>query len=90
MYLASGKAIVTQPSFSLPEATPPPPMLTSFANNPQDVANAITKLADDESLRNTLASDSRTYYMKYLGHERIASDWRKLLARFSTKQHDIE
>jgi len=85
MYLASGKAIVTQPSFSLPEATPPPPILNSLATSPQDVADAITKLANNESLRNTLASDSRAYYMKYLGHERLASDWRKLLAKFNTQ-----
>jgi glycosyltransferase involved in cell wall biosynthesis len=84
MYLASGKAIVTQPSFSLPDATPPPPLCASLGTSPQDVANAITQLANDQSLRNTLASDSRAYYIKYLGHDRLASDWRKLLTRFST------
>jgi len=90
MYLASGKAIVTQSSFSLPEATPPPPMLSALATSAQDVANVITRLADDEELRDTLAVDSRAYYIKYLGHERLASDWRKLLAKLVTGQHAFE
>ena len=87
MYLASGKAIVSQASFSLPESTPQPPMLSPMTNNAQDVANAIARLAIDEKLRHTLEADARAYYMQHLGHERIALAWCELLVRFSTEQH---
>lgn len=87
MYLASGRAIVTQSSFSLPESMPLPPMLTVPVTSARDVADAITRLADDNSLRNKLASDARAYYIEYLGHERLASVWKELLARLNTKNH---
>lgn len=90
MYLAGGKAIVNQSVFSLPESTPPPPILTADAESAQDVANAITRLADDENLRTALASDARSYYVQYLGHERLATDWLKLLAKFNPETHVIK
>lgn len=83
MYLASGKAIVTQSSFSLPENTPPPPMVTVAGANVSDLVSAITRLAGDEALRNKMGSEARAYYIQHLGHERLAKEWRNLLARYN-------
>ncbi|NLX18346.1 MAG: glycosyltransferase family 4 protein [Desulfobulbus sp.] len=79
MYLAGGKAVVSQDTFSLPESTPSPPILTANPANPQDIARSIIRLADDVRLRRQLEREARAYYKHYLGWQRIADIWRRLL-----------
>ncbi|MCA1804596.1 MAG: glycosyltransferase [Xanthomonadaceae bacterium] len=84
MYLASGKAMVSQASFSLPEDTPPPPMLTIPTADPTVLANSIMQLTNDEGLRTRLASEARDYYIKHLGHKRLSAEWGALLLRLGS------
>jgi glycosyltransferase involved in cell wall biosynthesis len=89
MYLASGKAMVSQASFSLPQDTPSPPMLTIPTTDPAALANSILQLANDEGLRSRLASEARDYYIQHLGHKRLSAEWRALLSRLgSSSAHD--
>ena len=82
MYLASGKPVVTQAGFSLPESTPCPPMTTVNAASAAEVADAIVQLADDDTRRQELARAARIYYMEHLSHARIAREWQHLLQTF--------
>lgn len=89
MYLASGKAMVSQAPFSLPQDTPSPPMLTIPTADPSALANSILQLANDEGLRSRLAWEARDYYIKHLGRKRLSAEWRALLSRLdSSATHD--
>ncbi len=80
MYLAGGRAVVTQSAFSLPESIPPPPILTVNPENAQEVADVIIRLADSAALRSKLGKDAQAYYVQHLGRKRIADVWHCLLA----------
>jgi glycosyltransferase involved in cell wall biosynthesis len=89
MYLACGRAIISQADYSLPDATPPSPMLTISSPGAQNLADAVTQLANDKNLREKLALDAHEYYIKHLGHKRLSIEWRALLSRLgSSATHD--
>lgn len=80
MYLAAGKAIITQGQFSLPVGTPDPPVVAVDILSGVALANAILGLRGDSAVRQRLADEAKSYFTSYLAAGRIAACWGDLLA----------
>jgi glycosyltransferase involved in cell wall biosynthesis len=78
--LAAGIPVLTQADYSLPEGLPVPPLLT-VAANANDLAKELQRLARDRSALEDISRQSRDYFERYLGPERIMAAWAALLQR---------
>lgn len=86
MYLAAGRAVITQALLSVPESTPFPPVLTVAPVNAESLADAILKLADDVEFRCKLAQESKVYFREWLSNARVFGAWINDIApRFSER-----
>lgn len=86
MYLAAGRAVITQALLSVPESTPFPPVLTVAPANAESLADAILKLADDVEFRCKLAQESKVYFREWLSNARVFCAWANDIAlRFSER-----
>jgi glycosyltransferase involved in cell wall biosynthesis len=79
MYLAAGKAIVSQSKLSTPLDAPVPPMFGVDPASGGGLAEAIRTLARDRGLREGLASQARDYYLRWLGNDRLRQCWNEYL-----------
>lgn len=75
--MASGRPIVTQREFSLPDDTMAPPWILTEPT-PKDLAAALIQLRDFPDRLVTLGRDARRYYARHLGHEAILRRWNSL------------
>lgn len=78
MYLASGRAIVTQAQLSLPAGVPPPPLELVGVGDPRALAERLVALADDPQRRLTAAAASAGYFDRWLGAEALLRAWNAL------------
>ncbi|MBT2747920.1 MULTISPECIES: glycosyltransferase [unclassified Lysobacter] len=81
MYLAAGRAIVSQGKMSLPHAVPAPPLLAVETADASDLARALASLAEDSSRRYSLARQARGYFTEHLAGARVVCAWRSILQR---------
>ncbi|ALN92993.1 glycosyltransferase [Lysobacter gummosus] len=81
MYLAAGRAIVSQGKMSLPHAVPAPPLLAVETADANDLARALASLAEDSRRRYSLARQARGYFTEHLAGARVVSAWRSILQR---------
>lgn len=79
MYLAAGKAIITQDRFSLPEGVPEPPFVTVPPKDSLALAMAIENLLQDDIRRSRLGSLAREYFQRHLASSAITRRWQTLL-----------
>lgn len=78
MYLAAGRAIISQEKLSTPLNTPTPPM--KYTNyTPQELAQAILELANSPEERKQLSLAAKSYYNEYLNKHTILRFWENLL-----------
>jgi len=80
MYLASGRAVISQAKFSLPQDTPPPPLVAVESADGAELARALIALADDPARREALGRQARDYFHAHLAPARLMALWRGLLA----------
>lgn len=80
MYLAGGRATVTQEEYALPDNVPPPPWVTVPAQDSKALAEAIKDLLRDGPRRSRLGAEARAYFQQHLGSAALAARWRALLA----------
>jgi len=81
MYLAAGRAVISQSRLSLPQGAPPPPLVAVDSADGAELARALVALADDGGRRRALGRQAREYFRAQLAPERLMSHWRELLAR---------
>lgn len=79
MYLAYGRAVVTQGALSLPADVPMPPVLTVQSERPQRITKALQFLRDDPAERSRLQHDAAEFYRTHLSNARVAEIWIALL-----------
>ena len=77
MYLASGKAIITQALLSTPEGVPRPPAV--LVDPAGDIAQAIRGLIAEPGQAVVLGTRGRQYFEEFLGDDRILQKWQALL-----------
>ncbi len=87
--LATGKAVITQRPFGLPESVPPLPVL-AIVPSADSLADAITALAAEDGKRQMLARAARDYYSQHLGGERLADIWKLHLGLWSSPEQDSD
>lgn len=80
MYLAAGRAVISQAAMSLPGSAPPPPVVLVESADEAALENALTVLAMDRGRRHRLAEDGRAYYRNWLSGGRVLDAWRQLLS----------
>lgn len=80
MYLAAGRAVISQGLLSVPDGVPLPPMEAVKPADAATLAQAIRKLADDPALRLRLARDARAYFVDWLSNARVLAVWRRLVS----------
>ena len=82
MYLAAGRAVVSQHDLSLPDGALPPPILrVDGAEAP--FADAIRQLGSQPQLRREMERQAALYYDEWLASGRIAELWKLLLVELS-------
>lgn len=81
--LAAGKAVITQPAYSLPDGCPVVPVLSCTAE-PQGLAEAIIQLAGSTQQRNALSRQAQLYFQQHLSAKRLSERWQQLLVTVST------
>ncbi|MEO6102827.1 MAG: hypothetical protein ABIP44_04205 [Pseudoxanthomonas sp.] len=79
MYLASGRAVITQVALSMPGGVPAPPVCGIDPLVPGALAQALRKCAVNQDARDVRARDSRCYYLQWLANGCVADAWRSLL-----------
>ena len=78
LYLAAGRAVVSQNSFSYPDDVPRPPLFESDSE-PEELARSIRMLAQDKSLRERLSRESKKYYYDFLANRVLEERFSQLL-----------
>lgn len=87
MYLAAGRAIISQSLFSVPQGLPPPPVFCVVPADAASLVTALRSLADDEKTRQRLAQQSKTYFNEWLSQARVLAVWTDNIApRFSSRK----
>lgn len=81
MYLAAGRAIISQTKMSLPHGAPPPPVLTVDAAHATGLARGLVALADDVEGRVSLAEQARAYFSAHLASTEVVRAWREIVRR---------
>lgn len=79
MYLASGKAVISQGHLSTPEGVPAPPIEGVGAGGGEALAVAIRRLAADPQLRRARGGQARAYYVDWLANDCLAERWARWL-----------
>lgn len=79
MYLAAGRAIITQSLFSVPQGVPPPPLCMVPPSDAQSLANALRGLATETEERQRLAMESKRYFGEWLGQTQILQVWTQII-----------
>lgn len=79
MYLAAGKAVISQYDLSWPDGAPSPPIHRVDSNN-APLADAIRLLESQPQLRDEMGKRAAAYYDEWLASCRIAERWKLLLA----------
>jgi len=77
MYMAAGKAVITQSLYSLPEGCPALPV--AHADSALALAEKIKALSDDSEATLKLATASRAYYAMWLSNARVLNTWKGIL-----------
>lgn len=81
--LASGKPIVTQSAYSLPEGVPAMPAalveLEGGAAASDEIASAIKALLHDDHRRGELGVAAREYFRSFLSARAVEEGWRRLV-----------
>lgn len=80
MYMAAGKAIVTQSDYSLPEGCPELPVM--HADSVAALVKKIMSLAENDKARAELGEASAAYYLQWLSNVRVVDEWKDILAHF--------
>jgi glycosyltransferase involved in cell wall biosynthesis len=86
MYLALGRACISQSSLSTPAGVAIPPIVAIAPSNAGALATAISELADDPAKRNHLAQAGYVFYKQNLGNSRVTTKWLELLTFWSNSQ----
>lgn len=79
MYFASGKAVISQGHFSLPNSVLLPPMLIVPKGNAFVLTQAICLLGEDTKQRSALGIAAADYFRENLGSDCIVKHWLALL-----------
>jgi glycosyltransferase involved in cell wall biosynthesis len=88
MYLAYGRAVVTQGTLSLPAGVPMPPVLTVQSERPQQITQALQFLRDNPAEKSRLQHDATRFYRAHLSNARVAEIWIALLREIGDKAGD--
>ncbi|MBW8807371.1 MAG: glycosyltransferase [Lysobacter sp.] len=80
MYLAAGRAVISQAAMSLPDNAPMPPVVLVDSADEAALVDALAALAMDRDRRRRLAEDGRAYYRRWLSGERVLDAWRQILS----------
>jgi len=80
LYLAFGKPVISQKTFSLPEGAPQPPIYTTKPDA-YSIADSIQTLSKNTELRNQLAYQSRVYYESFLANSLLAKRFEDLICK---------
>jgi len=75
MYMAAGKAIVTQYALSVPSDVPPPPIEAVAAGDGIDLANVLRGLAEEPERRGRMSQATRTYFDRWLSGAELMKRW---------------
>jgi glycosyltransferase involved in cell wall biosynthesis len=78
MYLASGRAVVSQTAISLPANVPLPPIESVALDDAGALADALIALADDPKRRTELAHAASGYFDSWLSGEAVVRAWKTL------------
>ena len=78
MYLASGRAVVSQAAMSLPANTPVPPIESVAPDDADALADALIALADDPQRRTELAHAASGYFDSWLSGAAVVRAWEML------------
>ena len=81
MYLAAGRAVISQSKLSTPEGVPFPPIEAVQPIDAKGLVEAIRRLANDSSKRERLSAEGRIYYRKWLANSCLSKDWRQLITQ---------
>lgn len=79
MYLAAGRAIISQRAMSVPAGAPPPPLLAIDPAQRGALASAIRALAVDPARRLALGAKGRAYYTRWLANSRVGEAWMEIV-----------
>nr|WP_255595461.1 glycosyltransferase [Lysobacter sp. BMK333-48F3] len=75
MYLASGRAVVSQAQLSVPSGAPAPPLEAVPVDDPEALAERLVALADDPQRRLAAAAAGAGYFERWLGAEALLRAW---------------
>jgi glycosyltransferase involved in cell wall biosynthesis len=78
MYLAAGRAVVTQAEMSLPAGAPYPPIVAIDISRAHALSSALVSLAEAPTQRLELAASAREYYGRWLANSRAADFWESI------------
>lgn len=82
MYLACGRAIISQAGLSTPEGVPPPPIEALDSADGPRLADAIRQMADQSSRRRELQGEAAAYYRRWLSNACVATAWQTILGNW--------
>lgn len=81
MYLACGRPVVSQAALATPLGVPSPPIEALERAGGPALADAIRRLADNPSLRQTMGRDSADYFRHWLSNACVVAAWRDILEK---------
>lgn len=79
LYLAHGRAVITQKAMSLPAGVPMPPLLAVVPESPEHITEALQFLRDNPAVALRLQHDAAMFYRAHLSNARVANIWVTLL-----------
>lgn len=86
LYLAHGRAVVTQSDMSLPMGLPSAPVVGIDWERPEQISSALLALVSEPARLKKLECEARTYFDSYLSNARVFDAWRELLSELSEER----
>jgi len=88
MYLAHGRAVITQAAMSLPAGVPSPPVIGIDWKQPEQISSNLLHLLSNPSQREKLEREAEAYFNSYLSNARVVEAWLELLRDIAELQRN--
>jgi Glycosyltransferase len=85
LYLAHGRAVVTQEPMSLPAGVPTPPLLTVRPESPEEITDALRFLRENPAAVSNLQHAAVQFYRAHLSNSCVADIWIALLQEINDR-----
>ena len=88
LYLAQGRAVITQSDMSLPQGAPFPPVVGVDWEQPEQITSALLAMERQPAWRNKMEREARAYFETYLSNACVVDAWLELLIELKKQQRN--